>query len=52
LKQIQSRQKTRQRRRKGEDVYNKQVEKMQDKMFQEYKQKALNSIGGGNVAKP
>lgn len=25
---------------------------MQDKMFQEYKQKALSSIGGGNLSKP
>lgn len=52
LKQIQSRQKTRLRRKKGEDVYNKQVEKKQDQLFQQYKEKALSSIGGGHLSKP
>lgn len=30
IAQVQSRQKTRQRRKRGEEVYNKQVEKIQD----------------------
>ena len=46
-KHLQARHRNRQKKMKGEETYNNSVKQLQDKQFEQYKQKALSHVGGG-----